>query len=104
LPPFSLASILTDQKDIEQVVVQKWFYLTPIDLFQFELDDIFRLVACIGFEVFLIWRDDIYCVWYLVDLIQLCLDIPKSLNGQKQNCCYTYQCYDFSLFHKLLPP
>ena len=78
MPPFSLASILTDQKDIEQVVVQKWFYLTPIDLFRFELDDIFRLVACIGFEVFLIWRDDIYRVGYLVDFIQLRLDIPKS--------------------------
>ena len=62
MPPLSLASILTDQKDIEQIIIQKWFNLTPIDLFRFKFDDTFRLVACIGFEVFLFGRDNIYRV------------------------------------------
>lgn len=86
----SFASILTDQKDVEQVVIQKWFNLTPIDLFWFEFNDILWRIARIYFEVFLLWRNNVYSVRYLIDLIQLRLEVSKSRNGRKQNHYNTY--------------
>jgi len=62
LSALSFASILTDQKDVEQVVIQKWFNLTPIDLFWFEFNDILWRIARIYFELFLLWRNNVYSV------------------------------------------